>query len=109
MAISCCGLIAIDPGSRNYQATPTGPRQDSAHDADSKSGKKLKGKASKRLCGIKANKKRGRVMVKPACSAGLKYTAKITVKGNSYTKRTWQRTWKVKNKPRVSCALRGTG
>ena len=69
----------------------------------SKSGKKLKGKASKRLCGIKANQKRGRVMVKPACSAGLKYTAKITVKGSGYTKRTWQRTWKVKPKPRVSC------
>ena len=69
----------------------------------SQPGKKLKGKASKRLCGIKANKKRGRVMVKPVCSAGLKYTAKITVKGSGYTKRTWQRTWKVKPKPRVSC------
>ncbi len=69
----------------------------------SKSGKKLKGKASKRLCRIKVNKKRGRVVVKPACTGGLAYTAKITASGNGYTERTWQRTWKVKPKPRVAC------
>jgi hypothetical protein len=70
----------------------------------SQSGKKLKGKASKRLCGIKANKKRGRVMVKPVCSTGLKYTAKITANGQGVTKNTWKRTWQVKSKPRVACS-----
>lgn len=75
-------------------------------------GQKLTGKDRKQLCGIeiKRNKKKNaKVWVTPACSTGLKYTTKITANGQGVTKNTWQRTWKVKNKPRISCALRGTG
>ena len=66
---------------------------------------KLTGKDRKNLCGIeiKRNRKHAKVWVAPACSAGLTYRAKITASGNGYTKRTWQRTWKVKRKPRVAC------
>jgi len=65
--------------------------------------KKVKGKESRKLCGIKAQKKKGRVLAKPRCNSKLTYTAKVTAKGPNVEKRTWQRTWKVKPKPKVAC------
>jgi hypothetical protein len=66
-------------------------------------GKKVKGKKGKKLCGIKTQKNKGRVLAKPRCNSKLTYTAKVTAKGPNVEKRTWQRTWKVKQKPQVAC------
>ena len=62
--------------------------------------KKVKGK---KFCGIKTQKKKGRVLAKPRCNSKLTYTAKVTAKGPNVEKRTWQRTWKVKEKPKIAC------
>ena len=77
-------------------------------------GKKLKGKNKKTVCKTKTRKTRAaysnvKVWATPSCSVGVKIRTKITATSSTGQKTTWQRTWKVKNKPKTYCALNGNG
>ena len=50
-----------------------------------------------------------RIKVEPHCSAKLRVRVKIKAKEKRAKPTTWQRTWRVKSKPRVLCAVRGSG
>lgn len=47
--------------------------------------------------------------VTPKCSVGPKIRTKIVANATEMDKVIWQRTWKVKNKPRTYCPVSGNG
>ena len=74
-------------------------------------GNKLTGKDKRAVCKIKTKKtsSNAKVWVKPKCSVGVKVRVKIVAQADGATKTKWQRTWKVKNKPRTYCPISGNG
>ena len=74
-------------------------------------GDKLTGKDKRAVCKFKKKKttSNAKVWVKPQCSVGVKVRVKIVANETEMDKATWQRTWKVKNKPRTYCPISGNG
>ena len=74
-------------------------------------GNKLTGKDKRAVCKFKKKKttSNAKVWVKPQCSVGVKVRVKIVANETEMDKATWQRTWKVKNKPRTYCPISGNG
>ena len=74
-------------------------------------GNKLTGKDKRAVCKFKKKKtaSNAKVWVKPKCSVGVKVRVKIVANETGMDKATWQRTWKVKNKPRTYCPISGNG
>ena len=74
-------------------------------------GKTLSGKHKRAACSLKTKKtsSNAKVWAKAKCSTGLKVRVKIVANAKGMNKKTWSRTWKVKNDPRVSCTIHGNG
>ena len=65
--------------------------------------------ASRGVAAAKVRKKKVRITATPACSTGLKVHVTIAAKAKGATRKVFTRTYKVDNKPRVKCRIRGTG
>ena len=83
-------------------------------------GKRLKGKAERQNCDIRKKKGTGRestagskaIVVKPSCTVGLRFKAKVVAKFPDFPgakPAKWKRSWKVKDQPRKLCRIPGTG
>ncbi len=67
------------------------------------------GKKAKRVCDIRIQQKRGRVVVAPRCSDKVAVTVKVTAEKPGAQRTTWTRSWKVAKKPFISCSAKRTG
>ena len=83
-------------------------------------GKRLKGKAERLNCDISKKKGKGRrstagskaITIKPSCTVGLTFKAKVVAKFPDFLgadPEKWSRSWKVKDQPRKTCRIPGTG
>ncbi|MCH9718733.1 MAG: hypothetical protein K0U60_02565 [Actinomycetia bacterium] len=83
-------------------------------------GKRLTGKAERINCDITKKKGKGRestagskaIRIKPSCTVGLTFTAKVVAKFPDFLgaqPEKWSRSWKVKNQPKKRCRIPGTG
>lgn len=75
-------------------------------------GTKLKGENKRAACKVTVRRTRAtysniNVRVTPKRSVRLKIRTKIVANAPGMEKDVWNRTWKVKNKPRTHCALNG--
>ncbi len=66
------------------------------------------GKKVKRVCVIRVQQKRGRVVVTPSCSANVKVTVKVAATKPGGPRKTFTRSWKVAKKPLIRCAAKRT-
>ena len=83
-------------------------------------GKRLKGKAERINCDIRKKKSTGRestagskaIIVTPSCTVGLRYKAVVVAQFPDIPgakKKKFTRSWKVKDQPRKTCRIPGTG
>lgn len=83
-------------------------------------GKRLTGKAERLNCDITKKKGKGRestagskaIRIKPSCTVGLTFKAKVVAKFPDFygtDPEKWSRSWKVKDQPRKTCRIPGTG
>ena len=74
-------------------------------------GRNLTGKDKRANCRFvtRTTKKKVAVTVTPKCSVGLKVHVRILARAPGSSRTTWQRTWRVGNRPRTTCALHANG
>lgn len=72
-------------------------------------GHKVTGKQRRSVCLTAKSKRRGVVEVAPLCSTRLRITVRIAAKAPGAEKATWQRSWRVEQRPRVVCSRNGKG